>query len=76
MKRILKILILSAGLVLYLNVNSFANVDISAYGGYVFKGNLDLVTELVLTSLNLVKNFLERRCLDSVEELNMILIQI
>ena len=39
MKNFLKVFILAAGLVLFLNVNSFANVDIAAYGGYIFSGN-------------------------------------
>ena len=39
MKNFLKVFILAAGLVLFLNVNSFANVDIAAYGGYTFSGS-------------------------------------
>ena len=38
MKYVLKIFILVAGFVIYLNANSFASVDAAVYGGYVFDG--------------------------------------
>lgn len=41
MKNILKIFIIAAGFVLFFNVNSFALVDVAAWGGYVFKGDAD-----------------------------------
>ena len=39
MKHILKIFILLIGFVLYFNANSFANIDIGNYGGYVISGD-------------------------------------
>ena len=39
MKHALKIFILLIGFVLYFNANSFANIDIAAYGGYVLSGD-------------------------------------
>ena len=39
MKNILKIFIIAAGFVLFFNANSFALVDVAAYGGYVFGGD-------------------------------------
>lgn len=39
MKKIFTVMILSAGLFLFLPVQSFALVDASAYGGFMFKGS-------------------------------------
>ena len=40
MKHTLKIFILFIGFVLYFNVNSFANIDIAIYGGYLLSEDL------------------------------------
>lgn len=41
MKNILRVLLLTAGLVFAVNSSSYAIVDISAYGGYTFKGETE-----------------------------------
>ena len=40
MKNILKVFIITAGLVLCFNAKSFALVDVAAWGGYVFNGDV------------------------------------
>lgn len=45
MKNIFKVFIITAGLVVFLNVDSFAIVDGAAWGGYAFKGKIENSTE-------------------------------
>ena len=40
MKKILKVFIIAAGFVLCFNVKSFAIVDVAAWGGYIFHGDI------------------------------------
>ena len=44
MKSFIK-LIIATGLVLFFNVNSFASVDLAAYGGYMFSGDAEVAGE-------------------------------
>ena len=41
MKNILKVFIIAAGFVLFFNANSFALVDVAAWGGFVYNSNDD-----------------------------------
>lgn len=41
MKKIFTVMILAAGLFLFLPAQSFALADVSAYGGYMLKGSID-----------------------------------
>lgn len=45
MKNIFKVFIITAGLVVFVNVNSFALVDGAAWGGYAFNGKIENSTE-------------------------------
>ena len=45
MKNIFRVFIITAGLVLFVNVNSFALVDGSAWGGFAFGGKTDMANK-------------------------------
>lgn len=40
MKNFIRVLLLTGGLILFINSNSYAIVDVSAYGGFGFKGEV------------------------------------
>ena len=40
-KNFIKILLIAGGVIFFVNTNSYAIVDISAYGGYTFSGTVD-----------------------------------
>jgi hypothetical protein len=51
-KNILKVLIITAGIVLSLNVNSFAIVDGAIWGGYGFSGEVEDASFIDLTGID------------------------
>lgn len=52
MKNIFKVLIITAGIVLSLNVNSFAIVDGAIWGGYGFSGEVEDASDVDVTGIN------------------------